>query len=112
MAKDFKKDNTSEIDTKKILTELNHLIENAEILIEQLNNLYNMYAAGVEVMPPVAKRRQLEALMKQMLTMPKTSSALQFRWGSIQARFNVHKDRWDRIIKDLELGKIKRPVRK
>jgi len=83
-------------------------IQRAEILIDQLNNLYNMFAAGAEQLPPAEKRRQLDQLMVTLTYTGKPTPSMLFKCNSIVSRYTTYKERWDRMLKDVESGKIKR----
>jgi hypothetical protein len=87
---------------------LENAIESTRTLIDQLNNLFNMYVAGVEERLPIEKRKLLDKTMEQLTATPKTSSASLFRFNSLLAHYNTYKDRWDRMLRDLESGKIVR----
>jgi hypothetical protein len=87
---------------------LTHLLQQIEPMIEQLNNLYNQYLGGVDKFPPIERRKQLERLMEQLQEVPKPTQASQFRANSIRTHFQSYRDRWDRLLRDLEAGKIKR----
>jgi len=87
---------------------LDELLQRAEPLIEQLNNLYAIYFAGVEKLPPNERRQQLEALMSQLSVMHKPNPTYRFRVDTLVTRFVTYKDRWDKLLKDLESGKLKR----
>ena len=95
---------TGEAETDKLLEGF----ERAEPLIEQLNSLYNQYITGVEQKPPLERRKQLDQLMTMMQGLGKPTSAYQFRFNSLNASYVAHRERWDRMLKDLESGKIKR----
>lgn len=88
--------------------QLAELMARAEPMIEQLNNLYNMYVAGVEKRPPLEKRSQLDALVTQLNNVHKATSAQQFRWQTFYNHYQTNRDRWTKLMKDLEDGKIKR----
>ena len=85
-------------------------LEKAETSIDQLNGLYNQYLSGVESRPPHERRKVLEQLMSQLQGMPKATSTQQFRFNSLNASFLTHRDRWDRMLRDIESGKIKRKI--
>jgi hypothetical protein len=87
---------------------LDELFSNIPVILEQLQNLYNQYIAGVEKKPPLERRKVLENLIAQMVALPKTTPAQQFRYNSVYSSYQSHKERWDRMIKDLESGKIRR----
>lgn len=88
--------------------QLAELLARAEPMIEQLNNLYNMYVAGVEKRPPLEKRSQLDALVASLQNLHKPTAAQQFRWTTFYNHYLTHRDRWTKLLKDLEDGKIKR----
>lgn len=84
------------------------LLERADVLIEQLTHLYNMYFAGAERLPPVEKRKQLDQIMLSVTYAAKPTPSLLFKCNGMVSRYSTHKEKWDRMIKDLESGKIKR----
>jgi len=84
------------------------LAHRAEPLIEQVNNLYQMYATGLEPRPPMEQRKMLDQLVTTMATMGKPTPAQQFRFSNLQQKYTAYKDRWERLLKDIESGKIKR----
>ncbi len=86
------------------------LILRAGPLIDQVNGLYNQYIAGVESRPPLERRKQLDQVMLTLQAMSKPTSAAQFRYTNLNSSYMAHKDRWDRMMKDLETGKLKRRV--
>lgn len=95
---------TGDAETDKLL----ELFQRAEPLIEQLNSLYNQYIAGVESRPPRERRKQLDQIMAALQGLAKPTPSYQFRYTTLNASYFTHRDRWDRMCKDLESGKIKR----
>lgn len=95
---------TGDAATDKLL----ELFQRAEPLIEQLNNLYNQFLAGVEQRPPLERRKQLDQTMATLQMMNKPTPAYQFRYTTLNASYITHRDRWERLCKDLESGKLKR----
>ncbi len=93
---------------QSIADELEQYIQKAGFLIEQLNNLYQMFMLGVEKFPPVERRKQLEQMMLALQSASKTSPSLIFKFNGVQSRYVTYRDRWDRLLKDLDSGKIKR----
>ncbi|MEK6705597.1 MAG: hypothetical protein AABZ06_07400 [Bdellovibrionota bacterium] len=83
-------------------TKIDELLKNAEPLLEQLNNLYNMYCSGNEPRPPLEKRQQLEQIMTMLKRIEKPTAFYQFRYNTIQASYQNYKTRWDRLIRELE----------
>ena len=92
------------------IDKLLELFARAEPLIDQVNALYGQYIAGVESLPPLERRGQLDQLMLTLQTIHKPTAAYQFRFNSLQASYLSHRDRWDRMCKNLESGKITRPA--
>lgn len=84
------------------------LIQRADPMIEQLNNLYKMFAAGVETLPPHERRKQLDQLMLSLQMMGKSGPTALFKFNSIQSKYQAHCEKWDRTLRDIESGKIKR----
>lgn len=90
--------------------DLPQLLTTAEQLIDQVEALYKQFILGLTERPPHEKRRQLEKILESIFKAPRTNPALQFRIGSLNAHFLTHRDKWDRQLKELETGKIKRVV--
>lgn len=88
--------------------ELLDWMERAEKLIDQLNNLYRMYSTGIEKLVPIEKRQHLEALMFRIAQAPKSKTELKYRYDALQGKFGTYRDRWERLLRDIEAGRIKR----
>ena len=84
------------------------LVAKANAQIDQVSALYNMFFAGAATLPPIENRAQLEATMKALQAAHKVTPAASFRFNTIVSRFTTYKDRWDKQLKSLEGGKIKR----
>lgn len=91
-----------------LLDPITQLLQQVDPLIDQVNSLYNQYLGGIEKTPPLELRKQLEKSMDALQKMPKATQSTQFRCNSIQSRFQTHRERWDKMMLDLEKGKIKR----
>lgn len=89
------------------LHQANEEFTKVEVLIEQINHHYQMYLAGLEQLPPKEKRSRLEKEM-HMLSDSRKNTALKFRWNTLHAHFISARERWDRILRDLESGKVQR----
>lgn len=95
---------SSELTSEK----LDDLIQRAEPMIDQLNNLYNMFAVGVERLAPMERRKQLDQIMLAIQMTSKSTPASLFKYRAIQSRYFSHKEKWEKILKDMENGKIKK----
>ena len=91
-------------------SKLDELIGRADPMIEQVQNLYAQYMAGALKIPPIENRKQLQTLMDRIASESKPTLALQYRAQGIHAKFNTYRDRWDKLLKNLEDGKIKRTM--
>jgi hypothetical protein len=74
-------------------------IHEAEVMIERLNNLYNQFFTGIEKRPPIEPRSKLENLMMSLAQSAKATPQVKFRYQTLLSRFSVHKDRWERLMK-------------
>lgn len=86
------------------------LMQRSDTMIDQLNNLYNMFASGAERIPPTERRKQLDQNMLTLQAMSKPTPAMQFKFSNMQSRYSTHCERWDKLMRDIENGKIKRTV--
>src|ERR1041385_9174302 len=97
---------------KLVIEQLTELYDRAERLVEQVNALYTQYFAGIESKPPDQRRQQLEQLINALQLMVKPTEIYRFRFQSVYGTYIVYRNKWERGMKDLENGKIKRIVRK
>lgn len=82
------------------------LISKAEIMIDQVQNLYHMYTSGLERLPPITQRKLLDDLATKILAAPKLSASASFRANSFTTKMQTYRDKWDKIMRDVESGKI------
>jgi hypothetical protein len=87
---------------------LDEMLTRADTLIDQLNNLYNMFISGVEKLPPVERRKQLDQTILSIQMTNKPTASLSFKSNGVLSKYSTHAERWDKLIRDLENGKIKR----
>ncbi len=88
------------------IEKLVRIFERVEPMMEQLNTLYNQYKVGLERIPPIERRKQLDELMGQLIYMQKPTAAYLYRYNTLYHRYNTYKERWDKLVKDVESGKI------
>ncbi len=84
------------------------LIHQVNVLVEQLDRLYTMYFQGLEKLPPIQKRKLLEDLIEQLDLGSKPTAQLRFKTQSARTKFATYRERWEKKLKDLEMGRIKR----
>jgi hypothetical protein len=97
----------AEIKEKSHGEQINELLSQADPMVDQLNNLYKMFSTGVERLPPTAKRAQLESIIARLAQIPKPNATYAFRVNALTLRVSAMKDKWDRMMRDIESGKIK-----
>jgi len=82
------------------------MLTKCEVMMEQITNLYGMWIQGMERMPPNERRRHLDDLILKIQAAPKPTANLRFRVTEFQNKYSTYKDKWERILKDVESGKI------
>jgi hypothetical protein len=87
---------------------LEDLLLRAEPLLEQVNHLYSIYLAGAEQYPPIERRKTLDGLMVSLQMISKPTPAALYKYTAIAARYESYRNRWDKLLRDLENGKIQR----
>jgi hypothetical protein len=88
---------------EKELTEL-------EGRINRLRVLYDQYFMGIERMEPTYLRTEVEKIFRRSDTLRRGSTSLKFRFRSMQQRYTSYRSYWDRIVRMIEDGKIRRGV--
>jgi hypothetical protein len=84
------------------------LLRRASVLIDQLEHLYRQFAVGVLARPPVEERSRLDQLMTHLSHTQKASTTDRFKFSGVLQSYTTHKSRWDKLLADVESGKIKR----
>jgi len=105
---DGRKDGNESPSQENIGAKIDELIARAEPLIEQVNNLYAQFVSGAEKLPPHERRKQLDQLLSQLQLIQKPNATYNFKVSTLHARYVTMRDRWDRMMKDVESGKISR----
>ncbi len=82
------------------------LLSKCEVMMEQITNLYGMWIQGMERAPPNERRRHLDDLILKIQAAAKPSANLRFRTAEFYTKFATYRDKWDRVLKDIESGKI------
>jgi len=88
--------------------EVEKMMGQARALIDQVSALYNQYLGGIEKLPPIEKRKQLEQLMTTLSVSRGGPASLQFKLSGLTASYATFRDHWDKQMRNLEAGKIKR----
>lgn len=87
---------------------LRKLIEQVDPLMDRIHTLYNQYLSGAEKSPPNTLREQLEKMIQSITASSKPTASLRFQASSVQSKYTTYRERWDKLLRDLEAGRIKR----
>lgn len=72
--------------------------------IDTLKRRYERYFLGIEQRPPNAMRKQVVREVFEMEQLFIRNTAQKFRLRALVQRFNTHKTRWNRIMRQIENG--------
>ncbi len=78
--------------------------------IERLRVLYQQYFMGMERMPPLVQREQLERRIRESPLNDVRRAAIKFRFQSLLQRLRTYEVYWDRLQRDIEEGRVERGV--
>lgn len=90
----------------KYVTELDNLDKH----ISRLRVLYDQYFMGIERLEPLHLRNEIKKTMRRSDILKRGSTVLKFRYRSLQQRFTSYGSYWDRIVRMIEEGQIRRGV--
>jgi hypothetical protein len=80
-------------------------LDRLEVELKKLESEYNMFFAGRLARPPWETRNRVETLVKQYDRSYIQSYADRFRFSTLQARFFMFTDLWDRGLRAREEGR-------
>ncbi|MCB9728000.1 MAG: hypothetical protein H6744_11985 [Deltaproteobacteria bacterium] len=84
--------------------ELNQLAE----ALRQLKVLYDRYFMGLDRIPPLKARDQLERAVRDSKLAKSHKTGVKFRFRNLRQSLLTNASRWDRIMRLIEEGKFKR----
>jgi hypothetical protein len=102
------KPNPDSLDEAAVTQRLEELLARATPLVEQVNGMYARYLQGIEKFAPVERRTHLDTLMNTIFSLPKPTASGRFRAEALHQTYRQYRDKWDRQMRDLEAGRIKR----
>lgn len=73
--------------------------------IRGLNAQYDAFLYGSSAKPPVESRRRIHAMIRRLAAAEADSAAERFRFTTLQGRFNILCERWDRLQTEKEAGR-------
>lgn len=78
------------------------LLASAELLVEQVHQLFNQFFAGIEKRPPIERRKTLERMLQEIQATTRTSPVLRFKAATLLSRYQSFAEQWDRRLRQLE----------
>lgn len=93
-------------------SEFEILFDDAEARLERLKARYEQWFQGVERLPPVRFREQLERILREMRRRPPNNTMLRFKFQTLFQRWTTMTTYWDRITRQIEEGTYRRDVMK
>lgn len=87
-----------------------HELEDLENRIARLRVLYDQYFMGIEKLEPMQMRTAVEKIFLRSRVPLRGSTVLKFRFRSLQQKFTSFTGYWDRIVRLIEEGSIRRGI--
>ncbi len=81
-----------------------------EARIARLRVLYDQYFMGIERMEPTYLRGEVDKIFRRSQVLKRGNTVLKFRFRSLQQRYTSYRSYWDRIVRMIEDGKMRRGV--
>jgi hypothetical protein len=76
--------------------------------VEALRQAFDRFFQGIEKRPPQPQREKLEKQLNRMLTAPNMRAVERFRLRQLRQRMNSYARLWDRVLRGLEEGTLRR----
>ena len=76
--------------------------------LEELRVRFDRYFMGIEKIPPLRERADLEREMRNSRLIKSHKTEIKFRFKGLRSRLTTNARRWDRIMRLIEEGKFKR----
>lgn len=92
------------MDSREFETRLKDL----EISIDRLRSLYEQYFRGMEKVPPSVLQKKVERNMRELRKLRVRNTAHRFRLQTQVQKYTTYLTYWQRIIRMLEAGQLKR----
>jgi hypothetical protein len=74
--------------------------------IRRLKNRYDMFFAGMQKMPPMTERRNIEAFIHELNKMKMRDNTRRFRFNQLMTRYNQYREMWARRMREREEGPL------
>jgi hypothetical protein len=89
-------------------SEYERRLRELELSIERLRALYEQYFRGIEKTPPAVLKKKVERELREMRKVRHRNTATRFRLQMQVQKYTTYLTYWQRIMRDIEAGRIKR----
>ncbi len=76
-----------------------------EEALRRLNSEYDAFLYGSAAKPPVQNRKAVEEMFRRLNALESMASAERYRFSTLQGRYAILTDRWDRLQGEKEAGR-------
>lgn len=83
-------------------------IDNLSVALEKLRVAYDRYFMGLDRVPPIREREQLELLVRRSGLHRVRQTAIRFRFQNFVQRLTTYRSYWERIMRKIEEGTFRR----
>lgn len=91
------------VDSKR---QINRLEDTLRVLKIEFDKFFN----GATAVPPEELRTKIQKMFRRLRSRRIQSAADRFRLGSLETRFNVFNELWNRRLREIERAALRRPV--
>jgi hypothetical protein len=74
--------------------------------IRKLKNKYDQFFAGIQKVPPMTERRNVEGFIHEMNKQKMRDNTRRFRFSQLTTRYNQYREMWGRKMREREEGPI------
>lgn len=74
--------------------------------IRKLKNKYDQFFSGIQKMPPLTDRRNLEIYVHELGKQKMRDNARRFRFNTLLSRYNQYREMWGRRMREREEGPL------
>jgi len=85
-------------------------LSSLELEVDTLKKLYEQYFAGLSKLPPEKEHKKVKQVFLKFTPKELKTTALKFRFQSIQTRYISLNSHWNRIMRQIEEGTYSREV--
>ena len=74
--------------------------------IRRVKNKYDQFFAGIQKVPPLQERRNIEIYIYELGKLKMRENARRFRYNQLLSRYNQYRELWGRKIREREEGPL------